>query len=271
MMDREPLLQIKGLSVRLRSDDETQPMVRGVDLLVKRGGCTGIIGESGCGKSTLCNAIMGLLPAGQWLVEGEMLLGNEQVPIENDRRMDAYRGSRMSMIVQNPLAAFDPRMTIRAHFLEGCPWRERAKMTQQAMEQLDAMMIRDPETVMKSYPFQLSGGMLQRVMIAISLLSSPELLIADEPTTALDSTVQAEILSLLRKLQRERGISMLLVSHDLDVVSRMADTLYVMRAGKFVEWGMAEDVCNNPGHPYTKSLFQLRSAFSSDTKVHRIR
>ncbi len=264
MTTGEPIFMTKDISVRLHERGELLPVVSSVSLEVSRGGCTGIIGESGCGKSILCRAVLGLLESPKWEVEGEALLEGERVPIWEDEKMDLFRGSRMTMIVQNPLSAFDPRLTIGAHFLEGCPRRERRKYREKALRQLERMYIHNPDTVLKRYPFQLSGGMLQRVLIALCLQNEPGLLVADEPTTALDSTVQKEILKLLKELQQERGISLLLVSHDLEVISRMADTVYVMYAGRIVEQGKMEAVRHEPLHPYTQGLFRARPAFSKE-------
>lgn len=260
----ENLLVVKGLSVSLREGKEWIPVVYPMELTVGRGGCTGIIGESGCGKSMLCKAVLGLHAPDKWQVRGEVLLGREQVPVTSDRGMDAFRGRRISMILQEPLSAFDSRMTIGAHFLEGCKRREREKRRLEAVSWLERMYIKEPESVLKRYPFELSGGMLQRVMIALSLLTEPELLIADEPTTALDSTVQKEILWLLTELKKERGLSLLLVSHDLKVISQMADMVYVMYAGHVVEYGPIRALLENPLHPYTRGLFASRPAYAKE-------
>lgn len=260
----EPIFMTKDVSVRLHERGEMLPVVSSASLEVLRDGCTGIIGESGCGKSLFCRAILGLLESPKWQVEGEVLLEEERVPIREDEKMDLFRGSRMTMIVQNPLSAFDPRLTIGEHFLEGCPRKERRKALEEALRQLERMYIHSPETVLKSYPFQLSGGMLQRVLIALCLQKEPALLVADEPTTALDSTVQKEILKLLKELQQKKGISLLLVSHDLEVISRMADTVYVMYAGRIVEQGDMEAVRQKPLHPYTQGLFRARPSFSKE-------
>ncbi|MCI8505450.1 MAG: ABC transporter ATP-binding protein [Lachnospiraceae bacterium] len=264
MNGMEPLFVTKGLSVSLREKGGLLPVVFPADIAVKAGGCTGIVGESGCGKSMLCKAVLSLFSERKWQVEGEAFLKGERIPLENDRKMDEFRGRRMSMIVQDPLSAFDPRMTIGAHFLEGSRRRERKERYQAAVSVLSRMALKDPEDVMRKYAFELSGGMLQRALMGLSLLGRPELLIADEPTTALDSTVQEEILRLLLDLQKETGLSLLLISHDLNVVSRMADTIYVMYAGRIVESGPIEEVQRHPLHPYTVGLFASRPAFSKE-------
>ncbi|MCI8854161.1 MAG: ABC transporter ATP-binding protein [Lachnospiraceae bacterium] len=258
------LLSTQGLAVSMRDGKELIPVVHPCDISVKRGGCTGIIGESGCGKSMICRALLGLHAPEQWQIGGQVYLDGEQVPIESDDAMDGFRGRRMTMILQEPLSAFDSRMTIGAHFLEGCRRKQKALRRQGAEEWLKRMDLQDPGGLMKRYPFELSGGMLQRVMIALSLMTEPELLIADEPTTALDSTVQREILLLLAELKKERNLSLLLVSHDLRVISRMADRIYVMYAGQIVEWGAMEELMENPLHPYTKGLIRSRPSYSKE-------
>ncbi len=264
MSGMEPLFVAKGLSVSLRERGRLLPVVFPVDFAVKAGGCTGMIGESGCGKSVLCRAVLGLLAGGRGLVAGQPFLGGERIPLENDRGMDGFRGRRMSMIVQDPLSAFDPRMTIGAHFLEGIGRKGRKERYREAVSVLSRMALGDPEDVMRRYAFELSGGMLQRALIGLSLLGRPEFLIADEPTTALDCTVQEEILRLLSELRGDNGLSLLLISHDLSVISRMADTVYVMYAGRIVECGPMEEVRRFPLHPYTVGLFASRPAFSKE-------
>lgn len=261
MMD-EKVLDTEGLSVWLRAGRSMIPAVRDVALTVKRGGCTGVIGESGCGKSLTCQAVLGLLERKKWKVEGRVSLRGAPVPIQDDAAMDAFRGRRMALILQNPMSAFDTRLTIGAHFCEGRRRREWGVCLGEAAEMLGRMYIRDPEEVLRSYPFQLSGGMLQRVLIAMAITPRPELLIADEPTTALDCTTQSEILHLLRQLQSREGIAILLVSHDLKVISGMADDIYVMYGGQVVEHGAKDAVLSHPLHPYTRGLLQARLAFS---------
>ncbi len=255
------IFEVQDFSVTLTEKQQRFPVVQEVSVFVKKGGCTGIIGESGCGKSVFCQAVLGVLPNRKWTAEGKVVLNEENVPISDDRGMDSFRGKKMSMIVQNPLSAFDPRKTLEEHFLLGIPRRFRKEERHKAAVQLEKMYIKDPENILKSYPFQLSGGMLQRVLIALSLQAQPEFLIADEPTTALDSTVQAELLKLLKE-QQKRDLSILLVSHDLEVITKMADMVFVMYAGRILEHGSMEEVKNHPLHPYTKGLFASRPSFS---------
>ena len=261
MMD-EKVLYTEGLSAWLRAGRSMIPAIRDVSLTVKKGGCTGIIGESGCGKSITCQAVLGLLEHKKWNVEGRVFLHGAPVPIQDDTAMDAFRGRRMALILQNPMSAFDMRLTIGTHFCEGRRRREWSVCLEEAAEMLRRMYIKEPEGVLRSYPFQLSGGMLQRVLIAMAIGSRPELLIADEPTTALDRTTQSEILHILRQLQYREGIAILLVSHDLKVISCMADHIYVMYGGQVVEHGRKDSVLSHPLHPYTRGLLQSRLTFS---------
>ena len=263
-MNREPALAIKNLSVWLAADGGALRAVRDLSLTVGQGGCTGIVGESGCGKSLTCRAVLGLLEPAKWRAEGRVLLRGEPVPIGDDRAMDAFRGRRIGLIPQDPLSALDPRMTVGAHFCEGKPRRARNACLGAAAELLARMQIRAPAEVLRAYPFQLSGGMLQRVIIALAVDAGPEVLLADEPTTALDSTTQQEILQILRTLQREKGCALLLVTHDLEAAARMADTLAVMYGGQIVEYGPREAVWAGPLHPYTRGLLRARPAFSKE-------
>lgn len=265
--DSLPALEVMGLSVWMRQGGLKIPAVRDLSFSVKKGGCTGIIGESGCGKSLSCQAVFGLLEPKRWEIEGTVRLDGEPVPVTDDRKMDGFRGKRMALILQNPLAAFDPRMTVGAHFCEGIPpWnrKKREEHLEEAALRLKKMRIEEPERVLKSYPFQLSGGMLQRILTALAVSSHPGLLIADEPTTALDATTQHELMELLKELQGEENISILLVSHDLEVISGMADSIVVMYAGEAVEYGDAKEVLENPLHPYTRGLFKSRPEFSKE-------
>lgn len=261
----ELVLDVKGLSIWLKRGRTQIHVVRNLDFFVTKGGCTGIIGESGCGKSLSCQAILGLLDNRKWLTEGNVKLCGEDVPIQTDNEMDRFRGKQISLILQNPLAAFDPHMTIGAHFCQGIPvWKRKEKQTrlEEASGQLKKMEIHNPESVLKSYPFQLSGGMLQRILTALAISSHPKLLIADEPTTALDADVQKELMGLLKKIQQEEEIAILLVSHDLDVIAEMADQIVVMYAGEAIEWGPTEAVLSRPVHPYTEGLMKSRPSFS---------
>lgn len=258
-------LKVEGLSVWLRQKGQEFPMVRSLSFEVAQGGCTGIIGESGCGKSLSCQAVMGLLEPPKWRVEGNVFLEGEPVPVWDDCSMEDYRGSAMAMILQDPLSAFDPRMTVGAHFCEGIPFWDRRRKREclaEAAEKLRLMKMEQPEDILAGYPYELSGGMLQRVLIAVAMSGHPKLLIADEPTTALDAAACHEVLELLLEVKRKEDISLLLVSHDLEVILAMADRIVVIYGGEAVEWGTAEEIRKRPLHPYTRGLFCSRPSFS---------
>lgn len=262
--ERSYALRAEHLSVWLRDRKHDLPAVRDLSFEIPAGGCTGIIGESGCGKSLTCQAVLGLLNARKWKSEGEILLGDQTISLSDERSLSRIRGSRIALILQNPMSAFDPRMTIGAHFCEGLPRRLHKACLEEAKGRLEQMYIEQPESVLKSFSFQLSGGMLQRILTALALSRHPDILIADEPTTALDATTQRELLLLLKKLQREEGISVLLVSHDLEVIRQMADQIVVMYAGEAVECGGKDELLADPLHPYTRGLFRSRPAFSRE-------
>ena len=264
MKKEDVILQTENLSVFMRAGKERIPAVKDVTLSLKRKGCTGIIGESGCGKSLTCQAVLGLLEPKKWTVTGKVFLEDEEVPITDDRSMDRFRGKKLAFAAQNPMAAFDPRMTMGAHFLEGHSRREWDAIRKDAGERLARMGICEPESLWNRYSFELSGGQLQRVLIALVLGLHPKVLLADEPTTALDQATEEELLRILEDCQNQEGISILLVSHDLDVISRMADTVYVMYAGQIVECGEKEAVLGNPLHPYTGGLMRSRPSFSKE-------
>lgn len=264
MKKGDTLLQIENLSVSMKAGKTLVPAVRGVTLSLKRNGCTGVIGESGCGKSLTCQAVLGLLEPKKWSVTGVVSLEGEEIPIKDDRSMEHFRGKKLALVAQNPMAAFDPRMTMGAHFLEGHPRREWDSIRKNACKRLARMGIREPESLWNRYSFELSGGQLQRVLLALVLGLSPRVLLADEPTTALDRTTEKELLRIFADCQNREGISILLVSHDLDVISRMADTVYVMYAGQILEWGEKEAVLGNPLHPYTGGLLRSRPGFSKE-------
>ncbi|GAA0585145.1 ABC transporter ATP-binding protein [Caenispirillum bisanense] len=259
MGSTEPLLTVRDLSVSITVPAGILAAVRSVSFTLDRGETLGIVGESGCGKSMMSMAIMGLLPphvavrAETLRFEGMDLLG---LP---ERRMADLRGDRMAMIFQEPMTALNPLLTIgeqltetyRRHRTAG-----RREAREKALHLLDRVGIASPERRLGQYPHQLSGGLRQRVMIAMALMCDPDLIIADEPTTALDVTIQAQILALLAELQRESGAAMIFVSHDLGVISRVADKVSVMYAGSEVEGGSTAQVFGAPAHPYTQGLFR---------------
>ncbi len=250
----KPLLRVSNLSVQIGAG---RP-VDDVSFEIKPGETFALLGESGCGKSMTALAVMRLLPPAAQLTAGSVTYGEQELLALTEAEMRAVRGGGMGMIFQEPATSLNPVMTIGRQIeevldlhlgLRGAPARKRAR------ELLEAVGLPEAERRLDEYPFQLSGGMKQRAMIAMALAGEPELLIADEPTTALDVTLQAQVLDLLKELQRERGMGMLLITHDLGVVERMADHVGVMYAGQLVEVAPREQFFANPAHPYSRKLF----------------
>jgi oligopeptide transport system ATP-binding protein len=256
------LLEVRDLRVEFDTFGGVVKAVRGVDLSVDEGRTLAIVGESGCGKSVTVQALMGLVPSppgrvtsGSVRFRGRQLLG---LPA---REVDRVRGREIGMIFQDPMTSLDPTMTVGRQVAETLRHHERmgARAARRAaVELLERVRIPDARARVDEYPFQLSGGMRQRVMIAAAIACRPALLVADEPTTALDVTVQAGILALLRELQRERGMAIVLITHDLGVVAQMADDVAVMYGGLVVERGAAADVFYRPAHPYTLGLLAAK-------------
>ncbi len=258
------VLDIKGLKVDfVHKGSKISSPIRGIDLSINSGETQGIVGETGCGKSLTALAIMGMLPANA-VRSGSISLG--AIGELNASNIQKARGESISMIFQNPHSAFNPVFTIEHQLLyvaraKGFSNDEARSLFPERLKQVGLVEI---SRVLKSYPHELSGGMLQRCMIAMALLSRPKLLIADEPTTALDATIGGQVLTLLKRLQREQGFAMLFISHDVTAVSRVSDRIAVLYAGRIVEDGAANDVLTNPQHPYTKGLL---GAIPSRTKA----
>jgi oligopeptide/dipeptide ABC transporter ATP-binding protein len=263
------ILKVEDLRIRFTGGKSEISVVNGVSFTLNRGEALGVIGESGSGKSISCLGILGLLDSGKWRVDGDILLEGTPLPYSDNLAMRPYRGRRITLIMQNPLSAFNQMITVMAHFYEtlnspGNPPQSREQVRKTAREMLGRMRIRDPDAALDSYAFQLSGGMLQRIMIALALVMKPDVLIADEPTTALDLTVQHEIIEILGEMRRSDGTAILFVSHDLGVVDHIASAIAVMYAGEFVEKGAAAEVLTRPSHPYTRGLFASRPQFSKE-------
>ncbi|WP_330240826.1 ABC transporter ATP-binding protein [Streptomyces sp. NBC_00525] len=254
----EPFLSVKDLRIHFRTDDGLVKSVDGVSFDVKPGKTLGIVGESGSGKSVTSLGILGLhRTAANATISGEVLLDGEELLGATDSRVRELRGRKMAMIFQDPLSAMHPYYTVGAQIVEA--YRVHHKVNRKtararAVEMLDRVGIPEPHKRVDAYPHEFSGGMRQRAMIAMALVNNPELLIADEPTTALDVTVQAQILDLIRDLQKEFGSAVIMITHDLGVVAEMADDLLVMYGGRCVERGPAEQVFHQPQHPYTWGL-----------------
>ncbi|MBU3694222.1 MAG: ABC transporter ATP-binding protein [Rhodocyclaceae bacterium] len=252
-----PLLEVRDLAVDLHLGGRALRVVAGVDFEIRRGETFALLGESGCGKSMTALALMRLLPDVGAVAGGAVRLDGEDLMARPEALMRELRGRRMAMIFQEPMLSLNPVMTIGAQIgevLTGHLGLSAKAAAARTVELLTAVGIADPLRRLDEYPFQLSGGMKQRVMIAMALAGEPELLIADEPTTALDVTIQAQVLDLLKRLQAERGMSLLLITHDLGVVANMAHHVAVMYAGQVVESGSCEQVLQRPRHPYTRLL-----------------
>ncbi|MBM7771343.1 peptide/nickel transport system ATP-binding protein [Actinokineospora baliensis] len=252
-----PFLQVRELRVHFPTDDGVVKSVDDLTFSVDRGKTLGIVGESGSGKSVTSLSIMGLHKAGTARISGEILLDGQNLVGMSPDRVRQLRGKRMAMIFQDPLSAMHPFYTVGSQIVEA--YRIHNKVTKavarkHAVDLLDRVGIPNPKSRVDDYPHQFSGGMRQRAMIAMALSCDPELLIADEPTTALDVTVQAQILDLIRDLQAEFNSAVIIITHDLGVVAELADDIMVMYAGRAVEYSTAADIFNSPQHPYTWGL-----------------
>jgi peptide/nickel transport system ATP-binding protein len=266
-----PLLELKRLAVSFATDDGTVRAVDGIDLALQGGRTLGLVGESGCGKSVTSLAVMGLLPPENSKVSGEVHFEGRdllKIPVSELRDL---RGARLAMIFQEPMTSLNPSYTIGNQIIEAIRRHQRvnaAEARTRAIEVLRLVRIPSPEKRIDDYPHKLSGGMRQRAMIAMALACGPKLLIADEPTTALDVTIQAQILDLMRGLRRDTGTAIILITHDLGVVAEMADEVAVMYAGQIVERAPVETLFARPEHPYTVGL--LGSIPKLDQKRERL-
>ncbi|NLY53441.1 MAG: ABC transporter ATP-binding protein [Firmicutes bacterium] len=252
------LLQVSNLETRLTIGNSSFLAVDAISFAIDAGETVALVGESGCGKSLTALSIMGLVPnpPGQ-VVGGEVLLAGSDLLQKSEREMQAIRGKQIAMIFQEPMTSLNPLLRIGEQLTEGICLHEgisRSAAWQKGIELLRLVGISAPERRMREYPHQLSGGMRQRVMIAIALACGPQLLIADEPTTALDVTIQAQILQLMRELQERLATALLLITHDLGVVAAMADRVLVMYLGRIVESAPVEQIFTQPAHPYTAGL-----------------
>jgi peptide/nickel transport system ATP-binding protein len=257
-MSSDPILRVENLCVEFKTRAGTARVLDGVDLTLAQGETLGIVGESGCGKSMTALSIMRLVPTPPGrIVAGSISLRGEQLLSSSDQRMRALRGNRISMIFQEPMTSLNPVFTIGDQIAEAVRLHEplsAAAAALKAVEMLRVVRIPDPEQRVHDYPHQLSGGMRQRVMIAMALACKPDVLIADEPTTALDVTVQAQIFDLLSDLKQQNGTSIILITHNIGAIAEMADRVAVMYAGRKVEEGPVAEVLANPKHPYTRGL-----------------
>ncbi|MDP6937602.1 MAG: ABC transporter ATP-binding protein [Planctomycetota bacterium] len=265
------LLDVNDLRVRFETHHGTVRAVDGVSFNLDEGETLGLVGESGSGKSVTNLGIMGLVPSPPGVVEaGHVLLEGRDLVQMSDAQLRGVRGNEVSMIFQDPMTSLNPLLTIERQLTEVLELHRnmtRAEARRAAAKGLDEVGIPEPERRLDQYPHELSGGMRQRVMIAMGLLCEPKLLLADEPTTALDVTIQAQILELMKDLQERRGTAIILVTHDLGVVAGMADRVHVMYAGRLVETGPIGPLFKDPRHPYTRGLLQSVPRLTGDPDV----
>ena len=252
------LLEVKDLQISFNTYGGEVQAVRGVSFDLNKGETLAIVGESGSGKSVTTSAIMGLLPKSNTQIKnGEILYKGKDILKFSEKEMQKIRGKEISMVFQDPMSSLNPTMKVGNQIAEGLIKHRglsKAEAKEKAIELLRKVGIPKPELRVKQYPHQFSGGMRQRVVIAIALACNPEIIIADEPTTALDVTIQAQILELMKEIQKDTGCSIIFITHDLGVVANVADRVAVMYAGKIVEVGTVDDIFYNPKHPYTWGL-----------------
>lgn len=252
-----PLLSVKDLTVQFRTSKGPITAVDGINLRLDRGEVLGIIGESGSGKSVTMRALLRILPEKKTTISGDLRVDGTDVLGLRGRALAAYRGGEVSMVFQEPATALDPVFTIGAQITEAVRRHRkvsRAEAEARALEMLELVRIPSPQSRLGNYPHEMSGGMRQRAMIALALAAGPKLLLADEPTTALDATVQIQVILLLRDLQRDMGMATIFVTHDVGVAAEISDRIAVMYAGRIVETGTASEVLKSPRHPYTRGL-----------------
>lgn len=271
----ETLLEVKNLKTKFNTDDGSFFAVDDVSFSVKKGQTLGIVGESGCGKSVTSLSIMKLIQAPGRIEAGQIFYRGKDLLKTSDAEMRSIRGNEIAMIFQEPMTSLNPVYTCGNQIAEAIalhyPKLTKAEVKARAIEMLRKVGIPAPEKRFDEYPHQLSGGMRQRVMIAMAISCNPQLLIADEPTTALDVTIQAQILDLMRNLQKDFGAGMILITHDLGVVAEMCQDVVVMYAGKVVEYGTVEDIFYRPKHPYTRGLLDSIPHFETGHKLEELK
>ncbi|MDY4062834.1 MAG: ABC transporter ATP-binding protein [Candidatus Limiplasma sp.] len=254
-----PMLQVKNLCTSFNVDAGEVRAVNGISFNLDKGKVLGIVGESGSGKSVTAYSIMRILVEPGKIVGGEILFNGEDIVKYSKKQMREFRGKRVSIIFQDPMTSLNPTFTIGNQLREAILLhtdRNRAEANARALEMLQLVGVNEPEKRLKQYPHELSGGMRQRVMIAMALACEPDILIADEPTTALDVTIQAQILELMKDLQKKMGMAIIMITHDLGVIADMCDEIIVMYAGRVCERGTVDEIFNNPRHEYTKGLLR---------------
>lgn len=260
------LLEVQNLSISFNTPQGEVQAVRDVSFSLHPGEVLALVGESGCGKSVMCKGIMKLLPSTAKIKSGNIMVNGVDITGYGEREMHKLRGKLFSMVFQDPMTSLNPTMSIGMQIAEAVkvhqPGISKGALQDRVMELLKLVGIEQSRERMKLYPYHLSGGMRQRVVMAIALVGNPSILFADEPTTALDVTIQAQILDLFQEIQRKLGTASVFVTHDMGVVARVADRVAVMYAGKIVETGTAEEIFYDPRHPYTWGLMQSLPAFS---------
>mgnify|MGYP001278236210 FL=1 len=266
------VLEVKDLHTSFFTDSGEVQAVNGVSFNLGRGKILGVVGESGSGKSVTAYSIMQILASTGKVVKGEILFNGENILNYNKKQMDEFRGEKCSIIFQDPMTSLNPTFTVGWQLREALrlhtQYKTRSAANRRAIELLEMVGVNEPESRIKQYPFELSGGMRQRVMIAMALVCEPDILIADEPTTALDVTIQAQILELMKDLQKKLGMAIILVTHDLGVIASMCDEIIVMYGGRVCERGTADDIFYHPCHEYTKGL--LRSIPNVDNMKEKL-
>ena len=258
-MSEMPLLQVKNLHTSFFTDAGEVRAVNGISYNLDAGKVLGIVGESGSGKSVSAYSVLRILTDTGRVTEGEVLFKGENILKYSEQQMQKFRGSRISIIFQDPMTCLNPTFSIGSQLREAIRIhtdRNREEIQARALEMLKLVGVNEPEKRLKQYPHELSGGMRQRVMIAMALACEPDILIADEPTTALDVTIQAQILELMQDLQRKLGMAIIMITHDLGVIADMCDEIIVMYGGKVCERGTADEIFYNPRHEYTKGLIR---------------
>lgn len=267
-------MEVNNLSVSFKVEEGEVQAVRNVSFNLKKGETLAIVGESGCGKSVLCKSLMRILPYNGYIKNGEVLLKSSDLVKKYEKEMEDIRGKNISMIFQDPMTSLNPTISIGKQIAEAVIIHQgisKSEAKKRAIELIELVGIDNPEKRFKQFPHHFSGGMRQRIVIAIALACNPDVLIADEPTTALDVTIQAQIIDLIKDLQHKIGLSIIFITHDLGVVATIADRIAVMYAGKIVEIGTVEDIFYDPRHPYTWGLLgSLPTLDSQDDYLYNI-
>ncbi|MEG1312221.1 MAG: ABC transporter ATP-binding protein [Romboutsia sp.] len=265
----EIVLEVNNLSVKFNTQEGQVQAVRNISFNLRKGETLAIVGESGCGKSVLCKSIMKILPNNGYIENGEIILNNKEISKFTQKEMNTIRGKEIAMIFQDPMTALNPTISIGEQILEAILIHNKISKKEakkRVIELISLVGIDNAQKRFNQYPHHFSGGMRQRIVIAISLACNPSVLIADEPTTALDVTIQSQILELVKDLQKKIGLSIIFITHDLGVVAEIADKVAVMYAGKIVEIGNSEDIFYNAKHPYTWGLMASLPTLKSENE-----